>query len=128
MKIVSKISVVLVLLTILCAVVCAGENVNVKIYYGNARQSRNADTQWKKGITALEALRSVARVKTQQIGNYIFVTAIDDVKGKRREKAWYYEINGKHANKLANERILQKDDSMKWIYTQDVCSLKVDKE
>lgn len=127
MRIISRISVAFICLTVLCAVACAGESVNVGIDYGDTRQSREAEAQWKEGITALEALRSVAQVETHKVDNYIFVTSIDGVKGKRGDKAWYYEINGKRADKLAYERVLHKDDSTKWIYTQDACSPKVDK-
>ncbi len=128
MKTISKISAVFILLTIFCVVACANESVNVGIDYGGKRQSRNAETHWKEGVTALEALQSVAQVEIHQVDNYVFVTSIDDVKGKRGGNAWYYEINGQRADKLAFERVLLKGDSTKWIYTQDVCSPKVDKE
>ena len=126
MKNISKISVVFVFFTVLCAAVCAGESVNVGIDYGNARQSRGAEAQWHEGVTALEVLQSIAQVETHQVGKYVFVTSIDGVKGKRGDKAWYYEINGKRADKLAVKRVLNKDENTRWIYTKDVCSPKVD--
>ena len=128
MKAVSRISIVFICLTVSCAVVCAGESVNVRIDYGSVHQSREVEAQWKEGITALEALQSVAQVETHQVDNYIFVTSIDGVKGRRGGMAWYYEINGKRADRLAYERVLNKDESTRWIYTKDVCSPKVDKE
>lgn len=67
MKTTSRISIVFICLTVLCAVACAGESVNVGIDYGNERQSREVETQWKDGITALEALQSVAEVETHQL-------------------------------------------------------------
>jgi len=111
-----------------CRAACEGESVNVGIDYGNARQSRGAETQWREGVTALEVLQSIAQVETHQVGNYVIVTSIDGVKGIRGDMAWYYEINGKHADKLAYERVLHKGDSTKWNYKQDVCSSKVDME
>jgi hypothetical protein len=128
MRIINKFCVVFAFITIFCVVARADEKIKVRIDYGNARQSREANTQWKEGITALEALQSVAHVKTHQTGNYVFVTSIDGVKGSRGDMAWYYEINGKRADKLAYERILHKGDSTRWIYTMDVCSSKVDVE
>ncbi len=128
MKNIIKISIVFVSLTILCAAACAGESVNVGIDYGNVRNSRGAETQWQEGVTALEALQSIAQVETHQVKNYIFVTSIDGVKGKRGDMAWYYEINGKRADKLAFRRVLDKNESTRWIFAKDVCSPKVDKE
>ena len=127
MKTISKISVVFICLTAFCATVYASEKMKVGIDYGSAHETREAETQWTEGVTALEVLQSVAQVETHQVKDYIFVTSIDGVKGKRGDKAWYYEINGKHADKLAFRRVLNKDDSTKWIYKQDVCSPKVDK-
>jgi hypothetical protein len=127
MKAVSRISIVFICLTVFCAVVCASDKVKVGIDYGNAHQFRETEAQWKEGITALEALQSVAQVETHQADDYVFVTSIDGVKGRRGGMAWYYEINGKRADRLACERVLNKDESTRWIYTRDVCSPNVDK-
>ncbi|MBT3354205.1 MAG: DUF4430 domain-containing protein [Candidatus Scalindua sp.] len=127
MKTISKISVVFICLTVFCAAVCASEKVKVGIDYGGTRKIRDAETKWTEGVTALEVLESVAQVETHQVKDYIFVTSIDGVKGRRGDKGWYYEINGKRADKLAFRRVLNKDDSTKWIYKKDVCSPKVDK-
>ena len=127
MKTISKISVVFVFLTVLCATVCASDKTKVGIDYGGVQETRESETQWTEGVTALEVLESIAQVETHQVNDYVFVTSIDGVKGKRGDKAWYYEINGKRADKLAFRRVLNKDDSTKWIYKQDVCSPKVDK-
>jgi hypothetical protein len=128
MKNIIKISIAFVFLTVLCAAACAGESVNVGIDYGNVRKFRGAETQWQEGVTALEVLQSVAQVETHQVGEYVFVTSIDGVKGIRGDKAWYYEINGRHADKLAFVRVLNKNESTRWIYKKDVCSPKVDAE
>ncbi len=129
MKNTIKISIAFIFFTVLCATVCAGEsvNVNVGIDYGNIRQPRGVEAHWQEGITALEVLQSIAQVETHQVNDHIFVTSIDGVKGKRGDMAWYYEINGKRADKLAFERVLHKNDSTKWLYKKDVCSPKVDK-
>jgi hypothetical protein len=128
METIKGISAVLILLTVFCGVACAKESVTVGIDYGGKRQSRETEAPWKEGTTALEALESIALVQTDQVDNYVFVTSIDDVKGKRGDMAWYYEINGKHADILAYEYELNKGDTTKWVYTQDVCSPRVDKD
>ncbi|MBC8555080.1 MAG: DUF4430 domain-containing protein [Candidatus Brocadiales bacterium] len=127
MKTISKISVVFICLAVFCVTVCASEKMKVDIDYGGVHETREAEAQWKEGATALEVLQSVSQVETHQVNDHIFVTSIDGVKGKRRDKAWYYEINGKCADKLAFQRVLHKDDSTMWIYKQDVCSPTVDK-
>ena len=128
MKTISRISVIFICLAVFCAVVSANENMKVGIDYGGVHETREAEAQWKEGVTALEVLQSVAQTETHQVNDYVFVTSIDGVKGKRGVMAWYYEINGKRADKLAFERVLHKDDSTMWIYKQDVCSPKVDKK
>jgi hypothetical protein len=128
METISKISVVFICLTVFCATVCASEKMKVGIDYGGVHETREAEAQWQEGVTALEVLQSFAQTETHQVNDYVFVTSIDGVKGKRGDKAWYYKINGKRADKLAFERVLHKGDSTMWIYKQDVCSPKVDKE
>ncbi len=130
MKNIIKVSIAFVFLTVLCAAVCASEsvNVNVGIDYGNVRHPRGVETEWKEGVTALEVLQSIAQVETHLVGKHVVVTSIDGVIGKRGDMAWYYEINGKRADKLAFARVLNKNESTRWIYKKDVCSPKVDKE
>ena len=127
MKTISRISAVFICLTVFCATVYASEKMKVGIDYGGTHETRVAETQWTEGVTALEVLESVAQVETHQVKDYIFVTSIDGVKGKRGEMAWYYEINGERADKLAFRRVLDKNDRTKWLYKKDVCSPKVDK-
>lgn len=124
MKTVSKISAVYVFLTVLCVVACASDKVKVTIDYGGAHETREYESLWKEGITALEALKLVAQVETHKVNDYVFVTSIDGVKGKSGDMAWYYEINGKRVDKLAYERVLNKDENTRWIYTRDTCSSK----
>ena len=127
MKNIIRISVAFICLAVFCAAVCASDKMKVGIDYGGTHETREAETKWTEGVTALEVLQSVAQVEIHQVKDYIFVTSIDGVKGKRGDKAWYYEINGKRADKLAFRRVLNKDDSTKWIYKKDVCFSKVDK-
>ena len=127
MKNIIRISVAFICLAVFCAAVCASDKMKVGIDYGGTHETREAETQWTEGVTALEVLQSVAQVEIHQVKDYIFVTSIDGVKGKRGDKGWYYEINGKRADKLAFRRVLNNGDSTKWIYKKDVCSPKVDK-
>lgn len=127
MKTVSKISVVFICLTVFCATVYANEKMKVVIDYGGVHETREIEAKWNEGVTALEVLQSVSQVETHQVKDYVFVTSIDGVKGERGDKAWYYQINGKRADKLAFRRVLNKNESTMWIYKQDVCSPKVDK-
>lgn len=107
---------------------CIGQNVKVEIDYGGVQQNREVEITWKQGITALEALQSVAKIETRKIGEYLLVTSIGGVEGKKGDKIWYYDINGKRATSIANKCILREGDHMRWEYTKDVCTPKVTEE
>uniref|UniRef100_UPI00321674DD DUF4430 domain-containing protein n=1 Tax=uncultured Draconibacterium sp. TaxID=1573823 RepID=UPI00321674DD len=82
------------------------------------------ETNWGKGLSALEALQFVAEVDTHPVGEYVFVSAINGVEGIPNKSVWYYTINGKPAKKIAINQPLKKGDVVTWIYKQDVCSAK----
>lgn len=79
-----------------------------------------------KGKTVLEVLQAVAIVETDPVDQYVFVTAIDGVKGKRGEMAWYYTVDDKTLGELAYSKVLNGTERVKWSYKKDVCSRKVD--
>lgn len=99
--------------------------VTVKIDYGKEKKSKVQSIKMKENVTALEALQYVAEVHTHPAGKYVFVDAIDGVRGVREKKGWYYKINGKSADKLAIHKRLSDGDHVTWIYKKDVCSQKV---
>lgn len=101
--------------------------LTIKIDYGNNNQ-RTVNTVWEKGLTALEALQHVALTETHPVGKYVFVTAIDSVRGVRGKMAWYYNVNGQLTKKLAIINIVSAGDTISWIYKTDVCSAIVDKQ
>lgn len=125
-------AVVVAALCVLSVVISASyaiskDNIVVEIDYGGVRPSRTAEAPLLKGRTALEVLESVAKVKTDTVAGYLFVVSIDGVEGKRGDKAWYYTVDGKKADKLASSHILNDAGRMKWEYKKDTCSEKVDK-
>jgi hypothetical protein len=128
MKHLSRIAGIFIFFFFLPTAFCANQNVIVEIDYGGLRQNRKADIQWKQGITALEALQSVAEIKSQQTAEHVFVISVDNIEGQIGSKIWYYNINGKRAALLANKCILNAGDHMKWEYTKDVCSYSINKE
>jgi hypothetical protein len=99
--------------------------ITINIDFSNNNQ-REVNTFWKDGITALEALQYVAVVETHPVGKYVFVSAIDSVRGVRGESAWYFRVNGKSSKKIAINRSLNAGDTLTWIYKKDVCSKTVD--
>lgn len=100
----------------------ASQQVTVEIDYGGLQQSRKVEIPWKQGITALEALQSVAKIKTQKHGEHFLVLSIDNTVMEIGNRAWYYNINGKRATSFVNRCILSEGDSMRWEYTKDVCT------
>jgi len=102
------------------------KNVIIEIDFNKAKTSKAESISWKEGLTALEALQFASNVKTHPVGEYVFVSAIDNVHGIRGEKAWYYKINGESPVKLAINNIINPGDTITWIYKEDVCSKTVD--
>ncbi len=113
---------IFVIFALLPVAYSASQNITVEIDYGGVQQNRDVEIKWKQGITALEALQSVAQIKTRQIGEFILVTSLDGVEGQAGDKVWYYYINGKRATSFANKNVLNEDDCMRWEYTKDICS------
>jgi hypothetical protein len=113
---------IFVFLVLVSPAYCAMRNVVVEIDYGGVQQNRKVEIPWKQGVTALEALQSVAKTETRKIGENLLITSIDGVEGQTGVKAWYYDINGKRATSFANKCILSEGDRMRWTYTKDVCS------
>jgi len=122
MKHLKRIVGIFVIFVLLPAAYGASQNITVEIDYGGLQQSRKVEIAWKQDITALEALQSVAKIETKQIGEFILVNSIDSVEGQSGARVWYYDINDKRATSFANKRILNEEDHMRWTYTEDVCS------
>ncbi|MFQ5956610.1 MAG: DUF4430 domain-containing protein [Candidatus Brocadiales bacterium] len=106
----------------------AHHNVVVEIDYGGKHPFREIEVEWHQGMTALEALQSVANIETKQINGFILVTSIDGVEWQSGNMAWYYDVNGERAEDFADRCVLSEGDHMRWSFTKDVCSPKMDKE
>jgi len=106
----------------------SNQRITVEIDYGKEKETKTQTINVSGNITALEALQYAAEVHTHPAGNYVFVDAIDGVEGVRGKKGWYYEVNGKSADKLAIRKQLTAGDHVTWIYKKDVCSKKADKK
>ena len=107
----------------LSAIASNGEKVIVEIDFGSLNHPKlKIETNWKEGLSALEALQFVAEVKTHPVGQYVFVDEIEGVKGEPNKSVWYYKINGEPAKKVAIDQPINHGDKITWIYKQDVCS------
>lgn len=104
----------------------AEKSVIVELNFGENSETKQVEVAWRDGLTALEALMHAADISTHPIGNYVFVTSIDGVKGERGVMAWYYKINGQSTQKLAIWQPVQPNDTITWLYVKDVCSATVD--
>ena len=54
------------------------------------------------------------------------VTTINNAKGKRGEKGWYYKVNGESPGVIAINKMVNPGDTITWIYKNDICSATVD--
>ncbi len=102
------------------------KTVVVEVDFGNRKELKSVSLKWEPSLTALEALQKVAEVKTHPVGDYVFVTEIDQVESERGKMAWYYTINGKSPKQLAISQPVKAGDTIRWRYVKDVCSEKVD--
>ncbi|MTK54297.1 DUF4430 domain-containing protein [Paludibacter sp.] len=102
------------------------KEITVEIDYGKVQALKTVKVAWFPGIAVLGALQEAAETETHPVGSYVFVTAIDQVKGERGKMAWYYRINDKVPKKLALYQTLKPGDTVSWRYVEDVCSWKVD--
>lgn len=106
-----------------------GREIAVEIDYGNRQPSRRVEATLEQGQTVLDLLQKVATVETHPVSQYVFVTAIDGVRGQRGQMAWYYTVDDSSAEKLAAVNVLDPDvRQIKWTYRQDICSRTVDIE
>ena len=103
----------------------ASKPIVVEIDFGSGHEVKRVEVACDKTITALEALQKAAEVKTHPVGQYVFVTEIDNVAAERGKMAWYYKVNGEKP-KLAIEQRLKPGDTVSWRFVEDVCSGKVD--
>ncbi|MCG2711148.1 MAG: DUF4430 domain-containing protein [Candidatus Omnitrophica bacterium] len=104
------------------------KNILVEIDYGNIFPSRKIEVPFIKDRTILEVLQTVAKVETHPVGEYVIVTAIDGVEGKRGQMAWYYKVDGKSPDKIAYANVVNDARYISWMYQEDVCSGKIDSE
>lgn len=130
----TKIYILVLLLLVMPAVLFGGnkkaesvkKEITVEIDYGKALAPKAVKVAWFPGIAVLGALQEAAETETHPVGSYVFVTAIDQVRGERGKMAWYYRINGQTPKKLALYQTLKPGDTVSWRYVEDVCSWKVD--
>jgi hypothetical protein len=102
------------------------KTIILEIDYGKIKPSRSVELCLDGERTVLEVLETAAVVETHPVAGYVFVTAVDGVKGERGKTAWYYQVDGKPSSKLAYTRPAEGAKHIKWSYQEDVCSGKVD--
>jgi hypothetical protein len=129
-QIILTLALVLAIITVGCTTVQTNpktsDNVTLKINYGTEKPARTIQVPFEKGQTALEILQRAATTETHPVGEYVFVTAIDGIKGERGVMAWYYKVNGSSTGKLAISNVIEEPCSITWLYEKDRCSATVD--
>lgn len=95
--------------------------IEVTIVYGNDKPDRVMMTEYVPGITALELLKQVSRVETEEKGNFTFVRSIDGKKSIVGKFGWFYLIDGQSVHKMAQNYQLQEAKTMTWVYKVEAC-------
>jgi hypothetical protein len=90
------------------------------IDYGDGVQKVFTNLAWQEGQTVLAALETAAKhprgIKFEHRGSgaTAFITSIDGQKNEGIGRNWFYEVNGKPANKSCGVWTLQAGDQVLW--------------
>lgn len=95
--------------------------IEVTIVYGNDKPDRVITTEYTERITALELLKKVSRVETEEKGNFTFVRSIDGKKSVVGKFGWFYLIDGQSVHKMAQNYVLEDAKTMTWVYKVEAC-------
>jgi hypothetical protein len=96
--------------------------VVVTIEYGPAaRSARTTTVTWKKGMTALDALRRAGAVQLTSADPH-HPAAVDSIDGVRtdlgRQRFWMFAVNGKQPDAMAQKVAVQPGFEVVWTYTE----------
>lgn len=108
------------IMILLCTFGFAGD-IAVTIKYSNGMPDKTVHTTYSEGMTAMELLKKVAKVKATKTGRYLFVRSIDGVRSQKGKLGWFYTINAKETNKMASSYILNDAHSMTWTLRAEAC-------
>lgn len=108
------------LLLFFCLSVSAKE-IEVTIVYGNETADKAITANYKEGTTALELLKQISKVEAVKNGKFTFVRSVDGVSSEVGKFGWFYLINGRSVNEMAENHVLKNAKSMTWIYKVEKC-------
>ncbi|DAB39452.1 MAG: hypothetical protein A2023_04110 [Sulfuricurvum sp. GWF2_44_89] len=111
----------LIVLSVLLALHCWGENLTVTLHYGDAKPDKVIETAYSPGMSALDVLKRISRVETSKTGQYRFVRSIDGVQSQIGKFGWFYLIDGESVHTTAENFILNDAQTMTWIYKVEAC-------
>jgi hypothetical protein len=97
------------------------QTMTVTIDYGKEGTARTVRTSYENGATALNVLRTIAKVRTKKAGAFTFVTAIDGVRSTPGVMGWFFSVDGNHADRTASSFALRDTETMRWEYRADHC-------
>jgi len=109
------------LLTIIFGTVLWTDPIEVTIIYGNDKPDKVINTEYTEGMSALELLKKVSTVETEQKGDFIFVRSIDGMRSVVGKFGWFYMINGEATHKMAQNYVLKDASTMTWFYKVEAC-------
>ncbi|MEW5831747.1 MAG: DUF4430 domain-containing protein [Campylobacterota bacterium] len=100
----------------------SAQEIDVTLIYGDGRPERTVRTEYTPGATtALELLKKVSLVETEQKGKYTFVRSIDGKKSVVGKFGWFYLIDGQSVHTMAQNYTLEDAKTMTWLYKVEAC-------
>jgi len=110
------------LITLIALPFCLeADTITVEIDYAGHLPPKTVTAEYHAGQTALEVLKSVARVQTRTAGGYTFVTAVDGVVSEPGTMGWFYTLQGEKAKTMASRTPLRGEARMRWYYGVEAC-------
>jgi hypothetical protein len=109
------------LLILFFAVTVWGNPIEVTIIYGDTKPDKVVVSEYAEGITALELLKKVSHVETEEKGKFTFVRSIDGKKSVVGKFGWFYLIDGESVHTMAQNYVLKDVKTMTWVYKVEAC-------
>lgn len=95
--------------------------IEVTIIYGDTKPDKVVMSEYTEGITALELLKKVSRVETEQKEKFTFVRSVDGKKSVIGKFGWFYLIDGQSVHTMAQNYVLKDAKTMTWVYKVEAC-------
>lgn len=105
---------ILLMIALFAQNLMAAKTVLVTLDYAEKKALEIVKVEFTEGMTALELLQRAAKISIKKAGKFNFVRSINGVQSHSKSRGWFYQIDGKDAEKMACDNVLGDIKTMKW--------------